>query len=251
MNLVIDIGNTRTKYYAFKHYNAVVQDSEEGCSLAGLPAFVAEVRRQTKRRFDKAIVSSTVDYTPEALQQLDALPCTTLFFTHTTPIPLKNLYATPETLGPDRLAAAVGAWHRCPNHALIVMDIGTCITIDFVTKKGEYLGGNISPGLHMRLKAMHDYTAHLPLVELDGERRRYGIDTETALREGVFKGVSYELLSYIDYPYVVRKARAFVTGGDADYIFNAWRSSLTIDPVLVARGLNYILNFNIKLATKV
>lgn len=249
MNLIIDIGNSRTKYYVFKHCDAVTSETEEGGALSGLHPFIEQATKQLKRRIDNAIVSSTIDICPEARQQLEALPCPVLFFTSGTPTPLQNQYATPETLGPDRLAAAVGAWCQCKRHPLVVIDAGTCITIDFVTADGIYKGGNISPGLNMRLAAMHDYTAHLPLVDLNGKRPEWGYDTETAIRSGVRFGAWYELLGYIQTVYHRRSMRAYATGGDIETILPfGWGERVIIDPILVARGLNYILKYNLKLA---
>lgn len=248
MNLIIDIGNSRTKYYVFKHSEVPVSETEEGGSLSGLHTFVEQATQKLRLPINHAIISSTIGISPEAQRQLEALPCPTLYFTHETITPLENQYATPQTLGPDRLAAAVGAWCQNKGRPLLIIDIGTCITIDFVTKTGIYKGGNISPGLRMRLQAMHEHTAHLPLVELEGPTPEWGRDTDTAIRTGVTNGVWQELIGYVNDIYRYRSMRVYITGGDARTVFPlGWGDRVIMDPILVARGLNYILKYNLRL----
>ena len=103
-----------------------------------------------------------------------------------TPVPVSIGYNTPLTLGTDRLAAVVGANDCSPGKDILVIDIGTCVTYDLISSSAEYLGGNISPGPTMRLKALHEYTSRLPLVERRGEAPLVGYSTETAIRSGVF-----------------------------------------------------------------
>ena len=147
-------------------------------------------------------------------------------------------YRTPHTLGVDRLAAVLGARSLQPEGHLLVVDAGTCITFDVLLADGRYIGGNISPGLSMRLAAMHAYTARLPLVDAQGELPLLGLDTPTALRSGVLRGIAYEIEGY------VRRLReeygtisTFLTGGNRlDFPVSA-ESCTFADEYLVARGL--------------
>ena len=114
-----------------------------------------------------------------------------------TPVPIRNAYASPATLGMDRLAAAVGAWSLKPDHDLLVVDAGTAVTFDFVSADGTYKGGNIAPGISLRLKSLHEHTGALPLVSAQGDAPQFGRDTETAIRSGVINGLRHELDGYI------------------------------------------------------
>ena len=235
MNLVIDIGNTTSKYFCFEGDELISNDREEGHDLSFLSAFC-------QQRADAAIVSTVVDLPAEAEERLRALPCPVLRFTATTPIPLRNRYRTPATLGTDRLAAAVGAWAQHAGHPLLVIDAGSCITFDFVTAAGEYLGGNISPGLHARLRAIDDYFPRLPRVEAEGDTPDLGYDTQTAIRSGVILGLKHEIEGYITY----FKAKypqllVFLTGGDEINFEDTIKSGIFADQFLVPRGLNSVL----------
>ena len=192
-----------------------------------------------------AIVSSVVDLSAEARSRLENLPCPLLWFRAGTPVPLVNRYRTPESLGTDRLAAAVGAWSLHPGKPLLIIDAGSCITFDFVTAEGEYLGGNISLGLHARLQAIDHFFPRLPLVDVEGPVPELGYDTATAIRSGVFEGMKYEIQGYIDalkakYPQLL----VFLTGGDKINFENTIKSRIFADQILVPRGLNHILRYN-------
>ena len=164
-----------------------------------------------------------------------------------TPIPIKNAYSSPRSLGMDRLAAAVGAWSMKPGHNLLVVDAGTAVTYDFVSADGTYLGGNIAPGIELRLKSLHDYTGALPLVQARGDAPMLGHDTETAIRSGVINGIRNELEGYVNelsaiYPAVL----VFLTGGDAEFFDIKAKSTTFAVPDLVFRGLARITEFNEK-----
>ena len=241
MHLIVDIGNSRTKLVAFDEGCPADECIAEGCDLSGLAAFTA------KHPFDAAILSSTVNLTDEAERQLGALPCPLLRFSPaTTATPLRNLYHTPQTLGSDRLAAAVGAWTLKPGRNLLIIDAGSCITFDVVTADGAYLGGNISPGLHARLRAIDDYFPRLPLVEAEGDVPELGYDTQTAIRAGVIQGMRHEIEGYIHH-FNVKYADllVFLTGGDQFNLDNTIKSATFADPFVVPRGLDAILSYHL------
>lgn len=251
MNLVIDIGNTRTKLCLFDGRTLVAQKIADGCTLLGTDRFLAETQEATEQGLEGAIVSTTADLHEDAQRQLAALPCPVLPFTSATHIPIANHYGSPGTLGMDRLAAAIGAWEQKPGRPLLIIDAGTCITIDFVSAEGAYKGGNISPGMQMRLQAMSEHTAHLPLVLAQGETPELGYDTETAIRAGVIRGIRHETEGYMRrYMAKYPDLYVFLTGGDAISLADCRESRIFADPLLVARGLNCVLNHNLQLLKK-
>lgn len=160
-------------------------------------------------------------------------------------IPIQNAYRTPKTLGLDRLAAAVGAWTLAPNQTSLIVDMGTAITYDILTKEGVYLGGNIAPGIYLRLKILHEGTASLPMVEARDDFPELGTDTETAIRAGVMQGIWNELESYMRY-YKAKDEHllTFLIGGDVFYFDRKLKSDIFAGRNLVLIGLNRILYEN-------
>lgn len=236
MNLTIDIGNTRTKVAVFDGSRFVREEKFENVGARHLLDIVARYKPE------RLAYCSVAADDPELEAALRDLPYRVLRVTGQTPAPVKVCYRTPRTLGADRLAAVVGAVTLQPEADLLVIDAGTCITCDFVEASGRYLGGNISPGIEMRLEALHRCTARLPRVEADGDTPDLGYDTETAIRAGVVRGIGYELQGCIRhwqkrYP----DLRIFLTGGDRFAFSDALRRNILTDSHLVARGLNRLL----------
>ena len=156
-----------------------------------------------------------------------------------------NACTAEEWVSYARNAAAVGAADLLPAHPLLIIDAGTCVTYDFVAASGEYLGGNISPGLALRFAALHEHTAQLPLVDPKGATPNPGIDTPTAIRTGVLTGWQDEITGCIDR---FRQAHAdlqiFLTGGDAVYFSTDASLPLRREADLVARGLKVLAIYN-------
>lgn len=239
MNLVIDIGNTAAKIAVFDGEEVVCIRQDSNRSLEHLASVVSTY--PVKR----GILSSVVTLTEEVRSQVAATGIPMLLLNGETPLPIANLYKTPHTLGSDRLAAVVAANHLQPGCDCLVIDAGTCITYDFIDAAGNYHGGNISPGMHMRLKALHEFTDKLPLVAHEGENPTWGASTETAIRAGVRQGICLEIEGYI------RRERAkhpslpiFLTGGDGIALDAQLESTLFTDKSLVLKGLNRILEYN-------
>ena len=240
MKLIIDIGNTVAKLVAFDGDEPVEEVRTSNESLAALGAFAA------KYAFTHGIVGAVREITPQAEERLQALHIPLLRFTSSTPVPITNRYRTPQTLGSDRLAAAVGARSLKPGKDLLIIDAGTCVTYEVIDALGNYWGGNIAPGMHMRLRALHEFTAKLPLVEAEGAVPGMGYDTDTAIRSGVLRGMKYEIEGYIrsmraKYP----KLLVFLTGGDRFSFETNLKSIIFADRFLVLKGLNRILNYNV------
>ena len=236
MNLIADIGNNSAKFFLFSGKQMILHTRITGNNYG----IIGEWREQYE--IERAIVSSVIDLAEEQKMHFTALDCPLLWFNSTADTPLDIAYRTPGTLGSDRLAAAVGAWDIQPGKNLLVIDAGSAITIDFVSRNGTYHGGNIAPGIKMRLKALHQFTGRLPMVEKEGDTPTFGYDTETAIRSGVLKGIAHEIDGYIE------ETRSkygdifvFLTGGDENSLKNMIKSRIFADKYLVARGLNRIL----------
>lgn len=239
MKLIIDIGNTMTKLVVFDGDDPVEMRKNEGVSLEGV-ALLCD-----KYQFTSGIMGTVRSVSSEVEQQLDALPFPVLRFTPQTPIPITNRYRTPQTLGADRLAAAVGASATKPGCDLLIIDAGTCITYEVIDAQGNYWGGNIAPGMQMRLRALHEFTARLPLVTPEGDVPGMGYDTETAIRSGVLRGMKYEIEGYIrsmraKYPHLL----VFLTGGNRIKFDTTITDIIIADKYIVPRGLNRILDYN-------
>ena len=200
-----------------------------------------------------SIVSSVINIEPAIVNTLARRSQHFVLFDHNTPVPIRNGYATPATLGQDRLAAAIGARTLCPDENLLIIDAGSAITYDFVSAEGEYIGGNIAPGLKMRFTVLQRMTKKLPLVEVEENELipLFGTNTRDAIAAGVIRGVAYEIKGYM------RTLRArmphfqtYLTGGNAPYVLNNVRSSrnekrdIHYEKHLVLIGLNTILVYN-------
>lgn len=240
MNLIIDIGNTIAKLVVFDENEPIAEIHTSNQTLEALPDIIRQYPALTR-----GIVSSVIDLSRTAQQQLEALPFKPIMLDGQTPVPIRIGYRTPQTLGADRLAAAVGAMTLRPGHDLLVIDAGTCITYEFVDHTGCYHGGNISPGLEMRLTALHEHTAHLPLVHPEGETPQVGYDTETAIRTGVISGIRHEIEGYIrEFQTKYPDISIFLTGGNIYHFDTPSKNCIFADKFLVPRGLNRILLHN-------
>lgn len=240
MNCVFDIGNTRIKVALF-----------DGAELKNV--HIVESREEfldvvKDLKFDYSIVSSVADddLTNFVITQAN----NPLILNYKTPLPVKNLYKTPETLGNDRLANAVGAYHLSAESNSLIIDAGTCLKMDFINSSNQYLGGIISPGLTIRFKAVHTFTDKLPLVKPDdSEEMEMGIDTLTSLHSGCYTGMDREIMATIeDFKRNYDDLKVFITGGDMDDLQKmgfSQKNSIFADRWLTLKGLNEILNYNV------
>lgn len=241
VNLIIDIGNTAAKLAIFDAGQLVEVVHTDNLTLAGLAPLVGRYGNAIV----SAVVSTVIDLSSEASARLSRLPFACLHIDSSTALPVTNLYETPATLGNDRIAAVVGANAQAPGRDILVIDSGTCITYDFVDAGGHFVGGNISPGIAMRFRALNTFTSRLPLVEARGRMPDTGKDTDTAIRLGVMRGVEYEVNGYVSayaakYPGLL----VFLTGGDAFSFEVQSKSEIFADKFLVLKGLNRILEYN-------
>lgn len=237
MNLIADIGNNSAKFFLFQDNQLILHTRRTDNSF--------DVIKEWDNTYgiQKAIVSSVINLSDEQKNAFTQLFCPIIWFDSSVMTPLEIDYKTPETLGSDRLAAAVGAWNEKPNCNLLIIDAGSAITIDFVEKTGIYRGGNIAPGIKMRLRSLHEYTGRLPKIEKEGETPILGKDTETAIRSGVIRGICHEIDGYInEFSQRFGELYVFLTGGDEISLKNSIKNRIFADKYLVAKGLNRILN---------
>ena len=241
MNLCIDIGNTRTKVAVFDADGSLVKLIIREDYTSGKLDKVLK-----KYEIENVIVSSVRKKQGKYKRMLGNKVKTFFELNHETPIPVKNLYQTPETLGKDRLAGVVGAFYLFPGSDALVVDAGTCITYDVIDSKGNYFGGSILPGIEMRFKSLNTFTARLPLVHRDVLDSHIGDTTLTSIQTGIQFGVVYEMKGFIakyreNYPDI----RVLVTGGDASFFESQMENQIFAVPDLVLMGLNQILNYNV------
>lgn len=234
MNLVLDQGNTMTKVAIYDGSEVV----DKAMFSAGMDKEVLNWISH-KKSLKSGILSSVVS------EKLEVEGVDMLEFDYRTPLPIDVKYLTPSTLGLDRLANAVGAWFSNPDNNSIVIDMGTCIKYDIVNFEGEYVGGNISPGLQMRYKALGEMTDALPRLRYSDKRNSHGIDTESSIIEGVQQGIEHEIRGFVarysnEYPDLT----IFMTGGDIKYFDLEFKNSIFAVPDLTLFGLNEILKYN-------
>ena len=240
MNLIIDIGNSRAKVVVMDGDALINEYVAEGFSSSLFDEIMASYPT-----ISRAIIASTRG-DEEATKEIVAkrLNKVVIFKPATTPIPLENHYHTPETLGADRLAAAVGAQAMHPNCDIMIVDFGTAITIDFV-EGGAFKGGNISPGVTTRFRALADYTARLPRCYATDEVLDYGRTTNEAIEQGVMRGVEHEIRGYTEAFLQKNGEKCIIfTGGDAKYFVKRIKNTIFADCEPVIFGLNRILNYN-------
>ena len=232
MILTIDIGNTSAKV-------AVFQADEIIFSERVATDWHTEIGKLCAAYDIKACALSNVAGPNEALDRaLKLLPCPVLRLTYMSPCAQPYFTQIPQGLGADRLAADIAAVTQVPNTPLLVIDAGTCLTFDVIDAAHSFAGGNISPGVELRLKAMHEHTAALPLISVEGELPDLGYDTATAIRGGAINGVKFEIEGYIR---MCRKRfpnlHVFYTGGNQFEFSPDVAPCITHDPHLVLRGL--------------
>jgi len=241
MNLVIDIGNTRTKAGLFEKSELIENFIFDKNPLQQIKKLLTDY---PQIRF--SMVSSVLSHSKEIINFLQ--PKTNCIdFTAETKVPINILYKTPETLGRDRLSASVGAHFLHKNSDVLSIDAGTCLKLDFVTKDGNYLGGSISPGIEMRFKALNSFTDKLPHAPFDAHfKQLIGQTTMESIQSGVQQGILNEVDGYIDlYKKQYPEVKVVVTGGDLAFFENGLKNRIFASPNLVMIGLNEILNFNV------
>ena len=235
MNLVIDIGNTRIKAAVFDGKKLIACHIIKSFKES---SFTALINRYAIR----AVIFSSVVKEEKILGASEILQV--FYLNHNTALPIVNDYATPATLGTDRLANACGAALLFKNKNCLTLDAGTCLKFDLITADAHYKGGAISPGLNMRYKALHDYTGRLPLVKQTDNVALTGNTTQTSIASGVQNGIIAEAEYLIaEYKKLYKGLKVVVTGGDMTFFADRLKTHIFAAPDLTLVGLNSILNY--------
>ena len=241
MNLIVDIGNTNAKLAVFSGDEVISSETVEYSKIMDVLHSYLSIFN-----INKSIISN-VGAEIEGLEEFLKNNFFHINLSYKTKLPITINYDTPETLGVDRIALAVAGYSASNGTNCLVIDMGSCITYDFITSKGVYEGGAISPGLSMRFKAMHNFTESLPLVSFIESKSIIGKNTKMSLVNGVVHGITAEIDSYIDKLICdVENISIFISGGDQGYFVNKLKNSIFADQKILLRGLNEILNYNFK-----
>ena len=237
--LSIDVGNTYAKVGVFQHGNLLQKRIFKSDDVQSMVDFLEGFS-------PRQIMYATVRTVEEKIEALAASSDAYFVLNHLTPLPISLDYKTPETLGRDRIAGVMGAFVLFPQRHVLVVDAGTCITYDVLRSEGVYAGGNIAPGVEMRQRAMHHFTAGLPLVTTNWNRDLLGKTTEEAMQNGALYGAVYEINGYINK--LVTELNNFdivFTGGDAELLAKHIQQDIIVNHDLILIGLNEILRFNV------
>lgn len=241
MYLCIDWGNTRVKAALFQEgtlANTFNFSEEEA---------IMELVKLAEQYKPEATILCSVALHPPELKMLLQERSQLLLLQPGTPLPILNAYHSPESLGMDRLALVVGAQTEYPRQNTLVVNVGTAITYNFIQKNTTFRGGNISPGIHQRFRALHEFTDQLPWIELTGDIPLLGYDTATSIRSGVIWGVAAEIDGFLNlYREQYPDLNAVLTGGDASLFANKLKNRIFADSQLLMKGLNTILQHNVR-----
>ena len=242
MILAIDVGNTRIKAAVF----------EGATVLEGFVFLKTELEKKIQnilKKYQKVshlVVSSVSDVEKQSFSTFENL-VNVHFVSHNDSFPFINRYATPQTLGVDRMVNAAGATLQFPNQNRLVIDAGTCVTYDFIDESNNYLGGAISPGLQLRYAALHNFTAKLPLLELENPEHFVGKSTSESIHSGVVNGLVYEIDGFIEeYKALYPKFIIILTGGDTVFLAKRLKNTIFANSNFLLESLNQLFQYKIK-----
>lgn len=241
MQLIIDLGNTQAKLALFKNNQLLHMHVADKLTLEVLKLIFDEYPS-----IRSSILSNVAPYETEVDEFLNA-HTQFMQLTHQTKLPFLMNYTTPKTLGKDRIAAVAAARNIFPKKNVLVIDVGTCITYDLITKDNLYLGGGISPGIQMRYKALHTFTGALPLIkgDLEYSSELIGQSTSESIDSGVKNGVLAEMENLIsNYQSRFKGLKVVLSGGDYKYFEKYIKNDIFATPNIVVQGLKNILDFN-------
>lgn len=241
MNLVVDIGNTRLKYAFFRQGERMQTGYEREEMFRLLEKYVREgepvsIFLSGSGKIEDSLRSRLMHYADYWLEARPGMP-----------LPVSIGYETPETLGFDRIAGCIGARLFFPDKEILVVDSGTAITYNYLSKADVFLGGNIAPGMEIRFCALHLYTDKLPYVKAEQELKAYGRNTHDAILIGVMKGILWEVGGCIaEFLQACPDGQVVVTGGNSMYLEKKLSREVFFEKYLGLYGLNEILEYNKK-----
>ena len=238
MNIAIDIGNSRIKIAQFKKKQLL------NVFLCNKENIINELE---KLPFKTGIISNAGN-NKLAKKLFTSFPNLVLM-SHKLNLPIAVKYKSADSLGHDRIANAVGAYITFPNRNNLVIDLGTCITYDFINKSNEYLGGSISPGFNLRMKALSSFTENLPKINFNIKSTPLiGTNTKESMESGVINGTINEIIQNIsEYEQLHPEINVIFTGGDTTFIksiVSTKKNSIFADENLTLKGLNTVLIYN-------
>ena len=238
LNLVIDIGNTLLKAAIFKNNLLIV-------SIEFKDNFELNIESVLdKYPITHSIVSNVSNFN-EGLNYLLSIRTKQILFYESIKIPFTNSYSTISTLGKDRIALVSAASKEFSKENVLIIDLGSCITYDFKNSKNYYLGGSISPGIHMRYKSLNDYTANLPLLNFKNITNFVGKSTEESIHSGVVNGVVQEVNGTISqYKDEFKEIKIILTGGDSKFLLKKIKNTIFAHSNFLLVGLNFLVESN-------
>lgn len=239
MLLAIDIGNTKIKCAVFK------QDTIIECFVLDDSALQKEIEKilLLYPKITDLMISSVRNTSKQDFLWMDKA-INICFVSYDSDFPFINNYKTPQTLGVDRMVLASGATLRYPKQARLVIDTGTAITYDFVDEENNYLGGSISAGISLRYKALHNYTAKLPLLEKSEQDYFIGQTTAESIHSGVVNGVVFEIEGFIrslkdrHHNFII-----ILTGGDTVFLAKRLKSTIFANQNFLLESLNDLFQY--------
>jgi type III pantothenate kinase len=248
VNIALDIGNSRVKLGWFQGDELLATTAHPHSEF---PQAVLESRPWLQYSPQSKYLGVASVGNPEMLKGahilLGSQPGLELRqIDQSTPLPIGNRYQSPQTLGMDRICGAVAAWQRAGKGPVLVVNAGTALTYDYVDEKNDYLGGAISLGMRSRFRALHDYTAALPLLSRNGQLQWMGDSTETSIRSGVVHGMALEIDGFVNRyaQFSDRPQQVFLTGGDAEFLGNHVKSITFVDSNLLLYGINTLIRYH-------
>jgi type III pantothenate kinase len=239
MLVAIDVGNTRIKAAVFEGYSLIK------LYLLEKETFQDDLKNifSNHEKITNMLVSAVTSIEKKAFEGLsDKIKIH--FISHLDAFPFHNRYATPTTLGLDRMVLAAGAVFQFPQKNRLIIDAGTCITFDFVDENDNYLGGAISPGLRLRYESLHQYTSKLPLLTLEMPEKYIGNSTDQSIHSGVVLGVLHEIEGYISrFTEDYENFTIILTGGDSDFLAKRLKSTIFANSNFLLESLNHLFQF--------
>ncbi len=234
MNLIVDVGNTRIKCALFENNTLL----EKFIFLKNEFQNSVEKILENHKNLKNIVVASVGSIDKRDFLVFESR-ANLFFFSNLANFPFENLYQTPKTAGIDRLVLAAGAVLQFPNKNRLVIDVGTCVTYDFINQKNEYLGGAISPGFRLRYESLHEFTAKLPLLSLEIPENIIGNSTSESIHSGVFFGLINEIDGFID-QYKVQYSNFIIilTGGDTEILAKRLKNTIFANSNFLLESLN-------------
>ena len=242
MLLAIDVGNTRIKAAVFEQDTMLNRFDFEKYEMNKKINFILTQHP----KISSMVVASVGSFEENDFSTFES-KVQLHFISHKSNFPFTNLYATPNTLGVDRMVLAAGAVLQFPKKSRLIIDAGTCITYDFVDENNNYLGGAISPGIRLRYEALHQYTAKLPLLTKSNPENVIGNSTDQSIHSGVINGLLYEIDGFI---HTFKSLNAnfiiILTGGDADFLAIRLKNTIFANSNFLLQSLNLLYQYNQK-----